>query len=87
MTTSGTITASHVIPVPNADPTSLATDRRGRIWIAEHSAGQLQRMTLKGDFGRPIRTRHAPDSLAFDRRGDLWYTASSDSRIGRVDVD
>ena len=60
---------------------------KGRIWIAEHSAGQLQRMTLKGDFSRPVRTRHAPDSIAFDRYGDLWYAASSDSRIGRVDVD
>ena len=44
-------------------------------------------MTLNGEFGRPVRTRHAPDSIAFDRYGDLWYAASSDSRIGRVDVD
>ena len=87
MTTSGIITASHAIPAANADPTSLATDRKGRIWIAEHSAGQLQRMTLTGEFDRPVRTRHAPDSIAFDRYGDLWYAASSDSRIGRVDVD
>jgi virginiamycin B lyase len=86
ITTSGEVSGRYPIPTVNADPLGLVAAPDGRLWIAEHSASTLDRVTLDGAFSRDVRLRSAPDALTLGPDGALWYVSGDDGKVGRLEL-
>jgi virginiamycin B lyase len=85
MSTSGTVLKRFPLPTEYANPIGLVPTRYG-LWISQHSAGTIVPMSLKGRFGRPIRTKSSPDAIALGIDGNLWYASGNEAKVGRVDL-
>ena len=77
------------VPLEDAQPSGVAVDARGRIWVALERAGKLARFEPKSGEWQPFAPP-TPDSgprgiiAALD--GSLWYAAARAGKIGRVDA-
>ncbi|HUX64075.1 virginiamycin B lyase family protein [Sulfuricella sp.] len=69
----GTI-KSFRLPTPNAEPSSLALDRRGNIWLVESDAAKIGRLGRDGKIVEYATTDGHPVMVAVDSKGEAWFT-------------
>ena len=83
-------------PAPLRDPTGIAFDRQGNLWICNYASGTVLEYGAASIAGsgspppvRTIRGLRGPNNIVFDRQGTLWlaeYQGGSLAaiRAGRV---
>lgn len=69
----GTI-KSFRLPTPNAEPSSLALDRRGNVWLVESDAAKIGRLGRDGKIVEYATTDGHPVMVAVDSKGEAWFT-------------
>ncbi len=80
--TSGHIT---LLPTTFNQPTGVALDNTGTVWIAEQGAGTIDRVTSRGDVVRyKVDTPHAqPEDLVAAPDGTMWFSEFGGGEVGR----
>ena len=86
MNTAGEVTGSFPLPTANATPLGLVSTPNG-LYVSEHSANSIARLSPWGEFGRELRTKSSPDAITLGPDGALWYTSGDESKIGRLEID
>lgn len=77
----GTVTA-HKLPTPNAEPSSVAADKRGNIWFVEMDAGKIGRLDKSGRIVEYPTSGGHPSQVAVDGQGEAWFTRMSGHENG-----
>ena len=85
---SGGRIAHYAIPWPNAFPSDVAVDDRGRLWFTDRLTHALGRFDPEDRTFRRFETptpRSAPYGLVRGPAGLLWFGESNGGRLGRLD--
>lgn len=75
------------IPEQGANPSTLAMDSLGRIWIGdERSPGTIWRFTPSNQTWQPFRTSlpMVPVGVLVDTKNNVWFTETNESRLGEI---
>jgi sugar lactone lactonase YvrE len=83
--------AAVAAPKPLQDPTGIAFDRQGNLWICNYASGTVLEYGA-GSIGasgapaaaRTIRGLRGPNNIAFDRSGNLWVAEYQGGSVAEV---
>lgn len=67
-----------------SDPTNLAFDGDGNLWISDRLDGSIRVLTVAGEVVTVITGLSAPEGLAIDSAGDIYVAESGENRILRI---
>jgi virginiamycin B lyase len=85
MSTAGEFTAAFALPRENADPVAMVAGPDGAIYISEHMAGVVSRMTFDGRFTKRYRIPGGfPDALTVGPDGELWINQGNLGQVARL---
>jgi virginiamycin B lyase len=77
------------VPVPDADPRKMGSDRSGNIWVGLHGAGKLMKIdykTAKMTIYTPPSENAGVYSVQGDPKSDLiWFSEQTVDKIARFD--
>ena len=65
------------------DPSGI-TASGGSLWVTDHGASQIRRVSTSGDIGPPTPVGAGPSAIATGADGALWFTEETAGKIGRI---
>ncbi len=74
-----------LLPATFKQPTGIALDGSGTVWIAEQGAGSIDRVSSQGDVVRySVDTPTAePEDLIASTDGTMWFSEFGSGEVGR----
>lgn len=77
-----------------SDPTDLATDSEGNVWVADTGHDRVQQFSAEGEFLQQFGFTGAgngqfkePQGIAVDPEGDIWVLDSGNGRVQEFESD
>jgi virginiamycin B lyase len=87
LNTAGEVIGELPLATENANPVDMVLGPDGALWISEHSANRIARMTLDGTVTREFKVPSGgPGSLAFGPDGALWIAEENVGQVARLDI-
>jgi virginiamycin B lyase len=68
---------------PFTDPSGI-TASGGSLWVTDHGASTIRRVSTSGDISPPTPVGTGPSAIATGADGALWFTEETAGKIGRI---
>jgi streptogramin lyase len=88
LTFTKTVSATGTEPGKLKDPSGIAIDSKGDVWVADTANNRIEEFSAEGTYlgkfgeaGSEPGKLKEPKGLAFDSKGDLWVADTANNRI------